>query len=94
MEVLQIEISNLARKQLSKIPRLIKENFLEWVDRINKMGIQETRKNKGYHDEPLKGTRQGQRSVRLNRGYRAIYIQRSLGEYKILEVLEINKHRY
>ena len=28
---------------------------------------QETSEIKGFHDEPLKGTRKGQRSIRLNR---------------------------
>ncbi len=94
MEVLQIEISKSARGELIKIPHSIQDSFAKWIDRIEKMGIQETRKIKGYHDEPLKGDRKGQRSVRLNKAYRAIYIQRNLGDFKILEVLEINKHRY
>ena len=94
MEVLHIEISKLAGNQLCKIPHSIQDSFSKWVDRIEKIGIQETRKISGYHDEPLKGDRRGQRSVRLNKGYRAIYIQRSLGDIKILEVLEINKHGY
>jgi len=76
------------------MPYSIQDSFLKWVDRIEKIGIQETRKIRGYHDEPLTGDRKGQRSVRLNRAYRAIYIQRILGEIMILEVLEINKHRY
>ena len=34
----------------------------------------------GYHDEPLKGHRAGQRSIRLSRAYRAIYeIKEDLG---------------
>jgi len=94
MEIIRIEISMLARKQLSKLPRPIQDSFLKWVDRFEIIGIQETRKIKGYHDEPLKGDRNGQRSIRLNRAYRAIYIQRILGDIKILEVLEINKHSY
>jgi proteic killer suppression protein len=94
MEVLRIEISKSARGQLGKMPYSIQDSFLKWVDRIEKIGIQETRKIRGYHDEPLTGDRKGQRSVRLNRAYRAIYIQRILGEIMILEVLEINKHRY
>lgn len=76
------------------MPHSIQDSFLNWVDRIEKIGIRETRKIKGYHDEPLQGDRKGQKSIRLNRAYRAIYIQRSLGDFKFLEVLEINKHSY
>lgn len=47
---------------------------------------------KGYHDEPLHGDRRGQRSVRLNRSYRAIYIE--LEEGQRLLVVEVNKHGY
>jgi toxin HigB-1 len=94
MEILRIEISKSARNQLAKLPYSIQDSFLKWVERIEKIGIQDTRTIRGYHDEPLKGDRKGQRSVRLNRAYRAIYMQRSLGDIKILEVLEINKHNY
>ena len=34
---------------------------------------------KGFHDEPLRGQRHGQRSIRLNRAYRAIYVISSDG---------------
>ncbi len=56
------------------------------------MGIHEVRKFKRYHDEPLKGNRVGQRSVRLNRAYRAIYVELE-SEIEIL-VIEVNKHEY
>ena len=49
---------------------------------------------KGFHDEPLKGKLQGQRSVRLNRAYRAIYVEHETGEVELIEVLEVNKHEY
>ena len=43
------------------------------------MGLRETRKIKGYHDEPLQGDRKGQRSIRLNKAYRAFYIVKEDG---------------
>jgi proteic killer suppression protein len=46
------------------------------------------------HDEPLKGDRQGQRSVRLNRAYRAIYVEREDDEVALVDVIEVNKHGY
>jgi proteic killer suppression protein len=61
---------------------------------VEESGIHETRKYKGFHDEPLKGNREGQRSVRLNRTYRAIYVEHKSGEVELIEVIEVNKHDY
>lgn len=57
-------------------------------------GLREVRKRPGYHDEPLKGKRQGQRSIRLSRGYRAIYIIDELSKVHFVEIIEVNKHDY
>jgi len=81
-------------KQLARVPNAIAQKFFFWASLIEEVGIQAVRKQKGFHDEPLKGTRRGQRSVRLNRSYRAIYIQRENGELELIEVLEVNKHDY
>jgi proteic killer suppression protein len=51
------------------------------------------RKRPGFHDEPLKGKRQGQRSIRLNKAYRAIY-EVDPQEPHFIEVVEVNKHEY
>ena len=32
--------------------------------------------------------------VRLNKAYRAIYVERDTGEVELIEVLEVNKHEY
>lgn len=53
----------------------------------------ETRKIKGYHDEALQGDRWGQRSIRLNRSYRAIYTEEK-GVIHLIIILEVNKHEY
>lgn len=45
-------------------------------------------------DELLKGSRHGQRSVRLSRSYRVIYTEDRTGIVNIIEVLEVNKHDY
>ncbi|MDH4468796.1 MAG: hypothetical protein QE271_12125 [Bacteriovoracaceae bacterium] len=52
------------------------------------------RKIPGFHDEPLKGNRIGQRSIRLSKSYRAIYEERSKGTFNIIDVVEVNKHDY
>ena len=61
---------------------------------VEESGTREVRKYKGLHDEPLKGKGLGQRSVRLNRAYRAIYRESKTGDLEIVEVLEVNKHEY
>jgi proteic killer suppression protein len=53
-----------------------------------------TRRIPGYHDEPLKGARTGQRSVRLSRAYRAIYEIRADDSIEFVSVEEVNKHDY
>ena len=52
------------------------------------------RKQSGFHDEPLKGTSKGQRSVRLNIAWRAIYVEHAGACVELIEVLEVNKHAY
>lgn len=81
-------------KQLDKVPEIIVRKFRLWVVLVEESGLREVRKTKGFHDEPLKGDRQGQRSIRLNRAYRAIYVERKSGVVELIEVLEVNKHEY
>jgi proteic killer suppression protein len=81
-------------KQLDRIPEVISRKFRVWVALVEESGVREVRKHKGFHDEPLKGKRQGQRSVRLNRAYRAIYVEQEAGGIELIEVLEVNKHEY
>lgn len=89
-----VTISKFAEKQLRKIPAQIRENLYIWARSVELKGIREVRKLKGYHDEPLKGDRQGQRSIRLNRAYRAIYEESSDGEVSLIGVMEVSKHEY
>ena len=79
-------------KRLEKVPNHIRRKFMIWVFSLEAVGLLETMKNKGFHDEPLKGQRFGQRSVRLNRSYRVIY--RVIENYVKIELIEINKHDY
>lgn len=50
------------------------DKFAAWVQSVELVGLEEVRKVAGFHDEALKGNRKGQRSIRLNRAYRAIYV--------------------
>lgn len=81
-----------AEKQLKKIPDYIRINFQIWVQDVESNGIKNTRIIPGYHDEPLKGKRSGQRSIRLSKSYRAIYVEHNDDIY--IEVIEVNKHEY
>lgn len=52
------------------------------------------RKFPGFHDEPLKGTRRGQRSIRLSKAYRAIYEESKDGKVTVVLIVEVSKHEY
>jgi proteic killer suppression protein len=58
------------------------------------LGWHEVRKVPGYHDEPLRGQRAGQRSIRLSRAYRAIYVVTTRGDVEFIQVVEVSKHDY
>lgn len=66
-------VSDDVKKNLQNIPLPIRKKLFTWVAAVEERGLQEVRKIPGYHDEPLKGNRKGQRSIRLNRQWRAIY---------------------
>ena len=57
------------------MPQHIAEKLKMWAKTVNYHGIAEARLCKGYHDEPLRGERKGQRSIRLSKAYRAFYIE-------------------
>lgn len=91
-KVTSVVVTKFAEKQIKKIPQQIKQALRYWAESVERFGIREIRKLPGYHDEPLKGDRKGQRSVRLNRAYRAIYIETKDGIE--ITVIEVNKHEY
>jgi proteic killer suppression protein len=92
--VTQVTLTKSAEKDVRKLPRNIQEALLTWITQVSTQGLANTRKIPGYHDEPLSGDRKGQRSVRLNRAYRAIYIQNKDGEIELVTIIEVNKHKY
>ena len=90
----EVIVSEKAERQLKKIPMHIVLNLLTWIENIKTDGLIKTRKISGFHDEPLKGNRKGQRSIRLNKAYRAIYIIDKNGKTQIIEIIEVSKHAY
>ena len=86
-------LSAWAKKQLRAVPAHVKVKLLAWVRAVEQTGLEEVRKVPGFHDEPLKGKRSGQRSIRLSLAYRAFYTLQ--GEtLKFVCIEEVSKHEY
>ena len=79
----------IRKKELKKLPSYILSKLFRWADQVERYGIDEVRKSSGFHDEPLRGNREGQRSIRLNNAYRAFYREE---KGCIIVVMEANKH--
>lgn len=94
MIIHHVILSEKLKKHLRKRPVHIINKLMSWVEAVNTDGLNEVRKTPGYQDEPLHGKRRGERSIRLSRAYRAIYLEKSNGEIEFVEVLEVNKHEY
>jgi len=92
--ITKVELSASARKDLRRAPLPIVVKLRAWVDDVAHAGLEEARRRPGYHDEPLKGSRQGQRSVRLNRSWRAIYVIKADDTIEFVEVQEVMNHDY
>jgi proteic killer suppression protein len=84
---------HLVAKQLRKVPKHVVKKLLDWVMLVEEEGLSEARKVPGYHDEPLKGPRRHQRSIRLSRQWRAIYTLRG-DALEIVRIEEVTPHAY
>ncbi len=82
------------RKILKVLPAHILRNLQRWAMQVEMLGMKEVRKIPGYHDEPLKGKRKGQRSIRLSKAYRAFYTEDKYEGINTILIEEINKHEY
>ena len=94
-----VVVTRDAQKQLKRVPRQILRKFEGWVVLVTEEGIEAARKIPGYHDEPLSGDRLGQRSIRLNRSYRAIYEECQADDdeslvVEFISVEEVMNHDY
>ena len=94
MDIFTVVLTKQAKRDLLKIPLHIARKLQGWIEEVESDGLSEARKVSGYHDEPLRGARTGQRSIRLSKAYRAFYIIDQKGKIEIIHVLEINKHEY
>ena len=94
MDILKVVITKQADKDLRKAPDYIVLKLQAWVDEVTEQGLREVRKVPGFHDEPLKGKRKGQRSIRLSKAYRAIYTVDEANTIQFISIIEMNKHDY
>lgn len=94
MNICKVTITEQAKKDLKKVPQYIAIKLYQWVESVSHDWLLEVRKVSGYHDEPLQSKRKGQRSIRLNKAYRAMYELNTNGQMDIVEVMEVNKHDY
>lgn len=79
---------------LAELPPPIRSKLLRWAKMVNEVGLHIVRRSPDLHDEPLKGRRSGQRSIRLNRSWRAIYTEDTHGKITIVQIQEVSKHDY
>jgi len=88
-----VKLTARVDKQLAKLPAQVRAKLQTWARAVREQGLEEVRKVPGYHDEPLVGKRQGQRSVRLNQQWRAIYVVEG-DLVRVALVLEVTPHKY
>lgn len=94
MTVRSVRLSQRAQKGLRFAPPQVRSKLKAWINGVGKEGLEEVRKIPGFHDEPLKGNRKGQCSIRLSRCYRAIYRVLNDGMLWFARVEEVTKHGY
>ena len=90
----RVKLTRRAEKQVLKLPARVGKKLRTWVVFVRRVGLEEVRKIPGFHDEPLVGPRRGTRSIRLSRGYRAIYRIVRDGDAELISIEEVNKHEY
>jgi len=84
---------SVPEKVLAKLPKQVLVKLHLWITLVGEHGVEEVRKISGYHDEPLMGTRAGQRSIRLNESFRAFYRVVD-GAIEFIDVFDVNHHEY
>ena len=90
----RVVISKSAQRDVKRAPVQVRRKLALWVRSVETVGVEAVRKVPGYHDEPLQGQRVGQRSIRLSRQWRAIYVVLSNGQLEFIEIQEVNPHAY
>lgn len=89
----EINVHAKAEKSIKKAPKQVQTKFMLWIKSLEELGMAQTRKVKGWHDEPLKGEKKGIRSIRLNKQWRLEYIY-DKEKIEIVWVQDIHPHTY
>ncbi|MDB4990221.1 MAG: type toxin-antitoxin system mRNA interferase toxin, RelE/StbE family [Myxococcaceae bacterium] len=90
----EVRLCARVEKELKKLPLQVRRRLLGWALDVQRIGLEEVRKcSPGLHDEPLAGNRAGQRSIRLNLHWRAIYEIRG-DAVAVALVVEVTPHKY
>ena len=80
------------QKQCEIAPKSVVRKYELWKEIVFRHGPEKLREFPGFHDEKLKGRREGERSSRLSLQYRVIYaVDRRI---VTVFVLEITPHKY
>lgn len=85
---------SFVRSQLKRIPKDVLKRLQRWALYVESIGLFETRKIPGFHDELLKGKWKGYRSVRLGKKWRVIYKYNKNREINIVEIKRVVPHEY
>lgn len=88
-----VTLTKQAQKGFTKAPQQVQNKLLKWMGDVEAKGLTAVSVQPAYHDEPLTGQRQGQRSIRLNLQWRAIYTVQSNGTI-LVTILEVTPHDY
>lgn len=88
----RVSRSKAFEKQLARVPDFMRKKVIFWVFLVETNGLAEVIKSPGFHDEPLKSERKGQRSVRMSKAYRLIY--HVIQDRVHIQLLEVHKHDY
>jgi len=79
-------------KVVEKLPLQVAKKYELWKNIVFRHGPDKLKEFPGFHDENLKGDREGQRSSRLNIQYRVIYSIEK--EIVTIYVIDIIPHKY
>jgi proteic killer suppression protein len=88
----RILFTKQAQKGFASAPPQVKAKLNQWISDVRKDGLSVVRQAPTYRDEPLKGQRQGEHSIRLNHQWRAIY--KVEHNRLTLTLLEVTPHDY
>ena len=91
----RVVITATAKKDLKTAPGRIAEKLNAWDYAVERVGLDEVRKIRGFDDHSLAGDRAGQRAIRLSKQWRAIYtLERDTAKVVFVAVQEVTPHKY